>query len=259
MSKKDFVMISGASSGIGLELSKVFAKNGFNLLLISRTEHALALLRNEIEAEHHTDVRIFAYDLQNIENIEYIFRILKNENISPRILINNAGFANYGEFMNVNIQKQMELIDLNVKSLTFMTWMFLNQLNDTEGARILNVSSMAGLLPGPYIPVYAASKSYVYSFSQAIASELKPKGVAVSVLCPADVRTGFQKTAGIESSKLRMMEPKELAVIAYKEFMNGKRLIIPKMKLRLLKCLLKCLPEKAVADSLYNARKQLKK
>lgn len=254
MKENGYVIVTGASSGIGLEFAKIYAKNGYNLVLISRTEKALSDVRDSIQKNDNVRISIFPCDLREIENVKSFYIFLKNENISPRILINNAGFANFGRFSDANITKQMELIDLNIRSLTFMTKMFLDQLSDYANVRILNVSSIAGLLPGPFISVYAASKAYVYSFSQSIASELKSKGIQVSVFCPADVKTDFHKRAGIENLKIRMADPEEIVKKAYWEFMSGKRVIIPQTGMRLLRFSLSLFSETKVADTIEKQR-----
>jgi short-subunit dehydrogenase len=257
MKTNDYVILSGASSGIGLEFAKTFAKNGYNLVLIARTEKVLRQIQDDLQSAYKIQGLIVPGDLAEEKFIKSFYKLLKDMRIAPKILINNAGFANYGKFVDVDIDKQMDLIDLNIKSLTLMTKLFLEQLPSTQGARILNVSSMAGLIPGPYISVYAASKAYIYSFSQSVASELKEKGIQVSVLCPADIKTNFQARAGIASSKLKLIAPEKLVAAAYPEFMKGKRVIIPNRNSRFLKLMLRFFPENQVVDSIYKQRETL--
>ncbi|MEI8203715.1 MAG: SDR family NAD(P)-dependent oxidoreductase, partial [Bacteroidota bacterium] len=153
--------------------------------------------------------------------------------------------------------KQMDLIDLNIQALTLMSKLFIEQSENFQNARILNVSSMAGLLPGPFISVYAASKAYVFSFSMALASELKSRNIQVSVLCPADVKTNFQRNAGIVTEKLKLSDAALMVRKVYNDFMNGKRVIIPEKRLRFLKFILMFIPESVLSDSIYKKRKKL--
>lgn len=255
--ENEFVVITGASSGIGLEFAKRFARDGYSLILVSRREELLKEIQENLKCNFGVEVHYFACDLTDSEKIRPLFQFLLS--FKPTILVNNAGFANFGEFACIELEKQLELIDLNIKALTMMTKLFLELHQEPRNLRILNVSSMAGLLPGPYISVYAASKAYVYSFSQSLASELQSRDVQVSVLCPSDVRTGFQERAGISHTGLKMSTPEAMVTTAYKSFMRGKRVIIPSKMMSLMKSILKILPESRVADSIYRQRSRLEK
>ncbi len=253
--EKPPVLITGASSGIGFAFAEAFAAEGHPLVCLSRTEGALAGWKDR----HSASLLFIPCDLGKAAEISRVFAVLKDRGIVPRILVNNAGFANFGEFITVAPERQSELIDLNIRGLTLMTRAFLDQAGIAPGIRILNVASMAGLLPGPWIAVYAASKAFVYSFSQALASELRPRGIQVSVLCPADVKTGFQQRAGIVGGTLNLGGPEELVKKALPRFFRGRRVIMPGAGLSMMRFALRFLPESTVADSLYAARKSLTK
>lgn len=258
MNDNGYVLVTGASSGMGLEFAKIFARRGYDLVLVARTEQALEIARDEIQKSGSVRVRIFPGDLKDMENVKFLFSYLGKEKIAPKILINNAGFANFGRFWEVDITQQMELVDVNMKSLTLMTRLFLDQLPNDQGMRILNVSSMAGLIPGPFISVYAASKAYVYWFSQSLASELKSPGIQVSVFCPGDVKTNFYQRAGMGDLKvkLKLIDPTIIVEKAVHEFMAGKRVIIPQVEMRFLRFFLGLFSDAAVADKMVRQRKR---
>ncbi|AYF54374.1 SDR family oxidoreductase [Clostridium botulinum C] len=238
---KKTVLITGASSGIGYELSKVFAKNGYNLILVARSIEKLNKLSNEIIEKFNVKVKIIQKDLTLISSAEEVFNEVNNENIQVDILINNAGAGVCGEFHKIDYRKDIEIIQLNIASVTILTKLFSKEMIKNGYGKILNVASTGAYQPGPYIAVYYATKAYVLSFSEALRNELSEYGITVSTLCPGSTRTGFSKSAGKAEIKVAM-DAKDVAISAYNGLMKSKRIIIPGINNKLAIFLSKLVP-----------------
>lgn len=183
------VLITGASSGIGKALCKKLAKKGYDLLLVSRREEELKKLQTELQNDYGVKVDHFACDLSN--NVRDVYDYCLKNNIKVSILVNNAGFGDYGQFIDSDIDKAMNMIDLNNKALVSLTYYFIQDMKKAGGGHILNVGSVASFMPGPYMAVYYATKSFVLSFSMALRNELKPFNIKVSTLCPGPTKSPF--------------------------------------------------------------------
>ncbi|MDP4173285.1 MAG: SDR family oxidoreductase [Bacteroidota bacterium] len=223
-------LVTGASGGIGLEIARVLAQNRFNLVLVARRQTELNQIKDELIAKYGITVKVIAKDLSLISSCEEIYKELQEENIKIDVLVNNAGFGDYGFFDESDWNKDYRMIELNIASLTFLTKLFINEMTKRKHGRILNVSSTAAFQPGPLMAVYYASKAYVQSFSEAIANELKGKGVTVTALCPGATVSGFQKAASLESSRLvkgrKLPTAKEVARFGFEAMMKGKTVAI---------------------------------
>ena len=195
-----YVLITGASSGIGKELAKQFAKNGYNLLLVARRKELLDSLKEELLNEYSCNVEVLAMDVS--ENPKAIYDYCIENNLKISVLINNAGFGDYGKFMDSDLDKYMEMIELNNKSLVALTYHFLKDMKEYGYGHIINVGSVASFMPGPYMAVYYATKAFVMSFSLALREELKNDNIHVSVLCPAPTKTDFWKVANGETTSV---------------------------------------------------------
>lgn len=222
------VLITGASSGIGYEFSKLFAEKGYNLVITARREERLSELKN-IYPEN--DIEIISCDLSKEGSSEYLYNEIKKRNIKINILINNAGFGLFGEFQESDIVKEQEMINLNIKTLMELTKFFSKDMLVENFGKILNVASIAAFQPGPYMSVYYASKAFVLSFSEAVRNELRKTGVNISVLCPGPVKTEFEKSADLEKSKLfsilKPVDAKKVAQKGYEGLYRNKAIIIP--------------------------------
>lgn len=218
-------LITGASGGIGMELAKIFAANQTNLVLAARSEAKLIELKNEL-AQYKVNVLVVALDLSQPEAASSLFDYCNSKQLQIDYLINNAGFGDYGMFVSGNWKKQEEMIRLNIQTLTHLTHLFLPSMVKRKYGRIMNVASTAAFQPGPLMSVYYATKAYVLSFSEAIASELEGTGVTVTALCPGPTESGFQNAAAMNESKIvkgrKLPTSKEVAEYAYKSMMNGK-------------------------------------
>ena len=252
MGKHKYTLITGASSGIGYELARLFAKDKHNLILIARNIDKLQEVKVELMS-NNIDVKILSLDLSKNEDIEKLFNYIKINKIEINTLINNAGVGTFGDFKDILWEKEEELIDINIKSLTKLTKYFLQQIIKEKNGGILNVASTAAFCSGPRMASYYASKAYVLNLTEAIYEECKNTGVKISCLCPGPVKTGFQVKAGIkksEAAKKYLMDAKDVANIAYKEFNKGKLIIIPGIKNKLLvlgnKFLPRCISRKII-------------
>ena len=231
MSRKDTALITGASAGIGLELAKLFAADGHDLVLVARRADAMEKLAHSLRARHGSAVRIWPTDLADPQAPRQLQERAVAEGIAVDILVNNAGFGAVGHFHELPPQRQLGIIDVNMRALTELTYHFLPAMRARRRGRILNLGSIVGFLPGPYMAVYYASKAYVVSFSEALAEELLGSGVTVTCLCPGYTATEFQKAAGIRKTgmlaRLRPMPAEAVARIGYRGLMAGRRLVVP--------------------------------
>ncbi|MCX6639203.1 MAG: SDR family oxidoreductase [bacterium] len=234
---KPTVLITGASSGIGWELAKLFARDGYDLVLVARDEPKLIELADQLRNAHQTSCLIIPIDLARSDSPATIFQEVNDKQISVEVLVNNAGFGDWGAFMGSELQRQLDLLQVNITALTHLTRLFLPYMVKKGSGKIMNVASTAAFQPGPYMAVYYASKAYVLSFTQAIASELEGTGVSATAFCPGVTRTNFHDTAGIDKvSPLRklLMEPDVAAEIGYRGLHAGKRVVIPGLMNKLI-------------------------
>lgn len=187
---KKTALITGASKGIGKAFAQLLAKDGWNLILVARSEERLQQLRMNLEKEHGVFVQVVVEDLTHPDAPRNIF---ENIEVSVDLLINNAGMGEYGEFENISLDRDLATMDLNMRSLTEITKWFVPAMIERGSGQVLNVASVAAFQPGPGMAIYFASKAYVLSFSEALAEELRPKGITVSCLCPGYTQTEFFK------------------------------------------------------------------
>ena len=242
-------LITGASTGIGREMAIYLSKLGYDLYVVARDKEKLKALRDEVS----TKVFVYSYDLSNIDNCYKLYDELKNEEID--IIINNAGFGIYGTYTDDSLDKELNMIDLNVKSLHILTKLFLNNKNTK---RILNVSSSAGLMKGgPLMSGYYATKSYVCSYSFALYEELRKNrsNKKISVLCPGPVDTEFNKRANVRFN-LKSLTAKYVAKYAIDKMFKDKLIIIPGIKVRMGIFFSRFLPTKLLLKISYGIQKK---
>ncbi|WP_243526756.1 SDR family oxidoreductase [Bacillus pseudomycoides] len=243
------VLITGATKGIGLEFAKIFASHSYNLVLVARDTTLLERQAENLKKDYGMQVNTFAGDLGNYTTVESLHRHLKTEGIDIDILINNAGAGGFGFMTEVDIQKEMEYLQLNMISLTYLTRLFADDMVKRKQGKILNVASLAAFQPVPRMSMYGASKSYVLSFSEAIAEELKGTGVQVSVLCPSFTKTPLTQQfagAGTKVFNKNMLDPQTVAKCGFEGLMKNKRVIIPGFKNKLMAKSVGLLPRKWV-------------
>lgn len=223
-------LITGASSGIGLELARVIASDGHQLVLTARRLAVLEALAEELREQHQVNVTVFAADLSDPAAADNLLEQLQAENITVDWLINNAGFGDFDSFIEAGWDKLQQMINLNMMALTALCHGLLPAMVAQGHGRIMNVASTAAFQPGPWMAVYYASKAYVLSFSEALGHELKGKGVTVTALCPGATESGFQNAADMQQSALvknkKLPSSAAVAEYGYRAMQTGKAVAI---------------------------------
>lgn len=246
------VLITGATSGIGLELAKLFAQDKYDLILTGTKENSLKKFEEYLKEKFRVNVLTITKDLSKTGSAEEIFSEIKNKKLPVDVLVNNAGFGIYGTLKAYNLDIDIAMVQLNVVSLMTLTKLFLKDMLSHNRGRIMNVASTAAFLPGPSMATYYASKSFVLSFSEAISEEIKKSNVTLTVLCPGPTETNFQTRAGNKKTKLvksklaGMMTAEEVAKTGYKSLMKGKRIVIPGFRNKLITQFIRLTPRKLV-------------
>lgn len=224
------VLITGASSGIGFELSKLFVKKGYNLVMVSKSKENLEKAKKMICRENpKVKVYTIAKDLAETGASEEIFEYTEKNSIQIDILVNNAGIQVYGNFHEVNLDSTLNVMNVNIFAMTKLTRLFVDGMLKRGDGKILNLASTGAFQPCPLNSVYCASKAFVLYLSEGMREELKGTGVTVTALCPGATRTNFAKRADIEDIKLfkgRLLEPSTVAKIGYKALMKNKSVVI---------------------------------
>jgi len=226
-------LVTGASSGIGLELARIFAREGYNLVLVARNADRLRQLASELEKAHGARSLILATDLTEPGAAAYVLDQTTRAGLQLDVLVNNAGFGQYGLFAENDLEECLRQIQLNVTTLTHLTRLYLPGMIERKSGRILNVASTAAFQPGPLMAVYFASKAYVLHFSEALANELNGSGVSVTCLCPGATVTEFHKRAnatGQRLLKMGAMDARTVAEDGYCAMMAGKPVVISGFK-----------------------------
>ncbi len=247
---KNRALITGASGGIGLELAKIHAAGGGDLVLVARRLDVLEGIKNDLEKQYGIQVIVLAKDLTQDAAPQEIYDELNAKGIKIDYLINNAGFGDQGLFYQQDVRKNEDMIAVNVRALMVLTRLFLPECVARGSGRILNVASTAGFLPGPLSSVYYATKAFVVSFTEALSNEFAGTGVTITALCPGPVATGFAATANFDGSKLfatGVASAYTVALCGYRGMMKGKTLVFNDWKLKfLLKWIVPFLPRKLV-------------
>ncbi|MBM4255847.1 MAG: SDR family oxidoreductase [Deltaproteobacteria bacterium] len=226
-------LITGASTGIGYELSKCFAADRHDLLIVARQEQRLRQVAEELSKQFSVTVNVIAADLAQPDAPQQILDAARKASLQIDYLVNNAGFGLGGKFAETDLATELGMIQVNISALVSLTKLFLPEMLARKSGKILNVASTAAFQPGPSMAIYCATKSFELMFSEAIANELKGTGVAVTALCPGVTASEFQKRARIEntllikSKVLGMMTAEQVARIGYQGFIRGKRIVIP--------------------------------
>jgi hypothetical protein len=243
------VLITGASSGIGLELAKCFAADGCKLILAARNQDALEKLAEELRRENKIEAIVLPADLSLPETPKRIFRELSAQKIFVDVLVNNAGFGAIGTFTELPLERQIEMIQVNVTALTELMRLFLPEMIQRRRGGILNVSSVAGFVPGPGMAVYYATKAFVLSLTEALAAELEGTGVKVTALCPGPTPTNFGNVAG--SKKVRLIRvpgtsAEKVARDGHAAFRRGQTIAVCGLQNKFVVFLARLMPRKLI-------------
>lgn len=244
-------LITGASSGIGLDMARYLATKKCELILVARSKEKL----EEIQESLPTKVTIIVADLSNEQKVKELYVLVKKENID--ILINNAGFGLFGDFTDTDLNKELEMIDVNIRAVHVLTKFILRDMEKKQSGYILNVASSAGFVPGPLMATYYATKAYVYRLTEAIAEEqrVKKTGVKISCLCPGPVATNFQNVADVRFT-VKPLSSSYVAKYAIDEMFKGKICIVPGFKMKVAKFFERFASDKFIAKLAYNFQKK---
>ncbi|MEO1256612.1 MAG: SDR family oxidoreductase, partial [Bacteroidota bacterium] len=203
---QEVILITGASSGIGYDMAKVLAKKGYNLAITARRKDRLERLQAELQAKHNVNIHVFTADLSKTENAKKLYKEVRSKGLVISKLVNNAGFGGYGAFSQTNLETELDMIQLNISSLVCLTKLALEDMKEANKGSILNVGSLLSFFPFPYYAVYAATKAFVLSFSEALRSELSETKISVSVLCPGPTETEFTDEKMLNTNSYKSMK-----------------------------------------------------
>ena len=225
-------LITGASSGLGKEFARLFARGGYSVVLVARNEEKLERIKKNLAERYGVPVRVLVQDLSEHDAAEKIFKKV------PRVdaLVNNAGFGSFGPFWELPLKNELSMLDVNVRVLTELTGLYVPGMVERKKGQVLNIASTAAFQAGPTMATYFASKAYVLSFSEALYLELKDKGVHVTCLCPGPTRTGFEDRSGNHNlfKKQSVMEPEEVALLGYESLRKKVPVVIAGKRNRML-------------------------
>lgn len=246
-----YALITGATSGIGHELARLFAKDHYNLVIVARNEQELNNCSNEMKQQYGVNVITIAKDLFLRESPFEVYDEVKSRGVQIDVLVNDAGQGQYGEFKDTDINRELDIIQLNIGAYITLTKCFLREMLDRKEGKILNVASIAGKIPGPYQSVYHGTKAFVQSWSEALRSELKDTVVTVTSLLPGATDTDFFNKAQMQDSKMmeqHMSDPADVAKDGYDALMAGKDMIISGMKNKIQVGMANVTPDNMAAD-----------
>jgi short-subunit dehydrogenase len=256
------VLITGASSGIGRELAGLFAADKAHLILVARSRDRLDEVAAQLRQAHGIEVQVVPMDLARPESPRELFEQLTAQGTSVDVLVNNAGFGALGAFAELPLERQRDMIQVNIMSLVELTRLFLPGMLQRRRGGVLNVGSTAGFQPGPNMAIYYASKAFVNHFSEALAEEVRGSGVAVTCLAPGATETGFAGAAGMENAVLfksgAVMDVKTVAQSGYRAFRRSRVLIVPGVRNKLLAFSVRLAPRslvRKIAKSMQTLRR----
>jgi len=198
---KPFALITGASSGIGYELSKLFAQDGIHLVLVARQHTLLSQLADQLRDKYKVDVIVIVKDLSSIEEVKSLYQEIQQLNLNIEYLVNSAGLGDYGLFIKTDWEKELNMLNINITALTYLTKVFAQDMVKQGKGKILNLGSIASFFPGPLMAVYYSTKAYVLRLGLAVAEELRSTGVTITTLCPGLLKVSFNKLPTWSSQK----------------------------------------------------------
>src|SRR5256884_6301337 len=249
MSSGNAALITGASAGLGLEYAKLFATDGLDVVLVARRRDRLEALAKELEGKHRVRAHVIAADLGSADGPGRVLEDLRRIGLEVAFLVNNAGFGTSGAFAEIDADRELEMIQVNVVSLVSLTRALLPPMIARKNGRILNIGSTAGFQLGPFMAAYYASKAFVNSFTEALSYELRGTGVTATVSCPGATATEFAAVAGNERSRLFRMgaaSPQAVAKERYRAMMAGRPMVVHGLKNKLAVQALRVSPRAAV-------------
>lgn len=257
--KNEYVLITGATSGIGYELAKLFAQDGYNLVVVARDEEALNNAAAGFEQQYEIKVEKIAMDLFYPGNAFELYDEVQARGLQVTVLVNDAGQGQYGKFIDNDIQRELEIIQLNISSLVVLTKLFVTEMVKRGKGKVLNLSSVASKSPGPYQAVYHGTKAFVQSFTEAIRDELKETGIAVTALLPGATDTDFFNKAGMNDAKIvregNLADPAKVAKDGYEALMKNNDMVVSGFKNKMQVAMSNILPDEMVAKQTHEQQK----
>lgn len=242
-----YTLITGSSSGIGLNLAHIFAKNNHNLILVARNKDTLSLLKKKLNFLYKVDIKTISLDISGETGAVSLYKIINKKQLTVDILINNAGMGYHGKFLEKDTQSDMNLINLNIVTPTILTKLFLQDMVKAGHGKIFNIASTAGFQSGPLMSVYYGTKSYLLNFSEGIAEELRDSKIKVVTLCPGPTKTSFEKMDKIEKGLFKnfhIADPEDVARYLYKNIDTKKDILIHGNLNKFMIALTKFIPRK---------------
>ena len=251
-----YALVTGATSGIGYELAKLLAKDGYNLVIVARGQEALDHTAKELTEAYHVEVLTIARDLFEKDAAFELYDLVRGKGLQIDILVNNAGQGQYGEFINTDIYREIDIIQLNITSLVVLTKLFLIDMVDRGKGRILNVASVAGKIPGPLQSVYHGTKAFVHSFTEAIRNEVKDTGVTITSLLPGATQTDFFNKADMLEAKNiqegKLADAADVAKDGYEALMKGDDMVVSGFKNKMQVAMSNIMPDEMVAAKVHH-------
>ena len=250
-------LVTGSSSGIGRDMARYLNSLGYDLIITARDREKLKELRSELNEKNDRQVDIVVKDLSKTEECISLYNEIKEKYEFVDVVINNAGFGLCGEFKDISLEKELSMIDTNIKATHILTKLFLKDMIEKDKGRILNVSSIAGFMPGPLMATYYSTKNYVLRLSQAIKEELNKSksNVKISVLCPGPVNTNFNKVANVKFA-LKGLSSEYVAKYAIDKMLKNKTVIVVGWKIKIARFLSKISPDTIVAKVCYHMQRR---
>lgn len=260
---KKWALITGATEGIGYELAKLFAKDQYNLILVARSQDVLETRASALKKDFGIAVETMAKDLFKREAPLEIYEAVKAKGLQVEVLVNNAGQGEYGEFVDTDLQRELDIIQLNIGAYISLTKSFLQEMVVRNAGKILLVSSIAGEIPGPLQAVYHGTKAFITSFTEAIQEENKKTGVTITYLMPGATDTDFFHKAGMEESKMvqegDLADPAKVAKDGYEALMAGKEKVISGLKNKAMVAATKLMSDDMAAKAMHKQMEPAKK
>jgi short-subunit dehydrogenase len=220
-----YILITGASSGIGFEMAYQLASKQYSLILVARREDRLVKMQQELQHQYKVEVQYFVVDLSDTVQATSLYHSIKSKNLVVSHLINNAGFGGYGHFLDTSLDHELDMIQVNISSLVVLTKLFAQDMAARGNGRIMNVASLLSFIPFPYYSVYSATKAFVLAFSETIAAELEDSGVIITTLCPGTVETDFHTPEMRMTNAMNTNKPvnaKDVAAAGIRLLLEGK-------------------------------------
>jgi hypothetical protein len=263
MANKKCVLITGGTSGVGLELARLFAKDSYNLIIVARDMNELSTTKQQLQSEFGCEVTTVAKDLFNPDNAFALYDEINAKGMQVDVLVNDAGQGQYGEFKDTDIRRELDIINLNICSLVVLTKLYLKEMVSRGDGKILNLSSIASKTPGPWQSVYHATKAFVQSFTEAVRSEVKDKGVTLTVLLPGATDTDFFNKAEMQDSKIvaggKLGDAAEVAKKGYDALMNGDDMVVTGFKNKMMVGMSNLMTDEAAADQMKKQQEPVNK